>query len=96
MRLCDWSAQATVEDCHGCTLLLGPIDGALYVRECTDLRVAAVCRQFRARNCAAVSARLHTNGPVIEGSHGMAFGAWGATEGYDGLGAHRPRRRARM
>jgi len=83
--LLDWSSQVTVEDCHVCKLLLGPVDGSVMMRNCSRVEVHAACRQFRCRDCQDCTARLFTPGPIIESSVRMLFGPWDA--GYAGLRA---------
>lgn len=82
----DWSSQVTVDACNNCRILVGPVDGSVMLRECVALRVSAVCRQFRCRDCDSCELRLFTFGPVVESSQRMTFGAWSA--GYPRLGAH--------
>ena len=72
----------TVEDCHNCTLLLGPVDGSVMLRGCTKVEVSSVCRQFRTRDCRDCTARLFTAAAIVEASSGMKFAPWNA--GYGG------------
>ena len=75
----DWSKQVTMDDCCDCRVLIGPVDGSLMLRDCTGIRVSAVCRQLRCRGCADCDLRLFTFGPVIESSVRMRFGPWDAS-----------------
>ena len=74
--------QVTVEDCHNCTVLLGPVDGSVMLRGCTKVEVWVVCRQFRTRDCRDCTARLFTPAPIVESSSEMRFAPWNA--GYAG------------
>ena len=82
----DWSAQVTADRCRKCRIILGPVDGAVMLRECTELQVSAACRQLRCRECADCELRLFTLGPIIESSVRMAFGEWDAS--YPQLASH--------
>ena len=78
--------QVTLDGCHDCRLLVGPVDGALMMRQCTSLQISAVCRQLRCRDCADCTLRLFTQGPIIESSVRMSFGPWNAA--YPRLASH--------
>jgi hypothetical protein len=76
----------TLDECSSCRLLLGPVDGSVMLRQCTEMRVSAVCRQLRTRECADCELCLFTLGPIIESSVRMAFGPWDAS--YPSLTSH--------
>jgi protein XRP2 len=82
----DWTQQVTIDGCHGCRVLLGPVDGSLMLRECSGVRLSAVCRQLRTRDCDECVLRLFTLKPIIESSTRMSFGPWNAA--YPKLAVH--------
>ena len=82
----DWSAQVTLDDCHDCQVLSGPVDGSLFVRNSSKLRVTAACRQLRLRDCADCTLSLFAHSAAIEACDRIVFGAWNGA--YAGLAAH--------
>ena len=43
-------AQVTIDDAKKCEIVIGPCEDSLFVRDCEDCVVHAVCRQLRTRN----------------------------------------------
>ena len=82
----DWSAQVTLDDCHDCQVLIGPVDGSLFVRNSSKLRVTAACRQLRLRDCVDCTLSLFAHSAAIEACDRIVFGAWNGA--YAGLSAH--------
>ena len=82
----DWTQQVTIDGCRGCRVLVGPVDGSLMLRECSGVRLSAVCRQLRTRDCDECVLRLFTLKPIIESSTRMSFGPWNAA--YPKLAMH--------
>ena len=82
----DWSAQVTLDDCHDCQVLIGPVDGSLFVRNSSKLRVTAACRQLRLRDCVDCTLSLFAHSAAIEACDRIVFGAWNGA--YAGLAAH--------
>lgn len=65
----------TVDDCLNCNIILGPTKGSVFLRNCKDCRIAAVCQQLRTRDCHRVDCFLCcTTQPSIESSSEMRFG----------------------
>jgi hypothetical protein len=45
----DHCSQLTMDDCTNCHIVVGPVDGAFFIRNCRNCVVTVACRQFRAR-----------------------------------------------
>ena len=70
-------AQVTIDDAKKCEIVIGPCEDSLFVRDCEDCVVHAVCRQLRTRNCVRCKFFLWVlTEPVIESSHSLEFGEW--------------------
>ena len=82
----DWSQQITIDKCVDCRMLIGPVDGSVMLRDCSNLHVAAACKQLRCRDCSACVLRLFTLGPIIESSTKMTFAEWDGA--YPKLASH--------
>eukprot|EP01063_Lacrimia_lanifica_P003715 TRINITY_DN12009_c0_g1_i1.p1 TRINITY_DN12009_c0_g1~~TRINITY_DN12009_c0_g1_i1.p1 ORF type:complete len:1615 (+),score=578.52 TRINITY_DN12009_c0_g1_i1:65-4909(+) len=58
-----------VDDCTNCEFVLGPCSGSLFIRDCSDLCVTAVCQQLRLRDLKNVEFFIHTEtDPCVESS----------------------------
>ena len=86
LLLLDWSSSVTLQNCHECRVLIGPVDGSIMLRDCSALHVAAVCRQLRCRDCRGCTVSLYTLGVALESCAAMQFGRWDAA--YPGMSAH--------
>ena len=81
--LLDQTASITVDDCRDCLIICGPCRGrffshliilfpkiffsSLFLRDCKNLLVLAICQQFRTRDCQHLNAHLFcTTCPTIE------------------------------
>ncbi|GHP05229.1 Xrp2 protein [Pycnococcus provasolii] len=82
--LLDFTAQVQIDDCVDCTIILGPVDGSAFFRDCSNLKVCAVVRQLRTRECHACHFNLHCHtDPIVELSSDVAFSEWDVA--YNGL-----------
>jgi protein XRP2 len=64
-----------VDQCKNCTLVIGPIKGSVFIRDCEDCIVHVACQQFRCRDFKNSSIFLYAaNDPIIEASSGLRFG----------------------
>jgi len=64
--------SVVVEGCRGCRFVLGPASGSIFLRDCTDCAVIALCGQFRARDCTRLDvALLVSSRPALEDSTGV-------------------------
>ena len=87
VEVLDHCAQVTVDDAKRCTITIGPCEDSLFVRDCEDCVVHAVCRQLRTRNCVRCTFYLWVlTDPIIESSHSCEFGEWHTA--YPSLDAH--------
>uniref|UniRef100_A0A914I9E5 C-CAP/cofactor C-like domain-containing protein n=1 Tax=Globodera rostochiensis TaxID=31243 RepID=A0A914I9E5_GLORO len=65
--LLDRTASITVDDSRNCVILAGPCQGSIFLRDCTNILVLAVCQQFRTRDCRQLIAHLFcATSPTIE------------------------------
>jgi protein XRP2 len=39
-----------VDQCKNCTIIVGPVTGSIFVRDCTDCTIHVACGQFRCRD----------------------------------------------
>ncbi len=80
----DYSAQVQMDYCSKTRVVMGPVNGSFFMRNCKGCRVAVCCQQFRARDCIDCHIFLYaTTAPVIEASNGMRFSPWNVQ--YPGL-----------
>ena len=63
----DVCTNVTIDECERCTVFIGACDSSVFARNCRDCKFLLECQQFRARDLAACSARLHcATEPVLE------------------------------
>ena len=75
--LLDRSAQITVDECQGCRFYIGPVEGSIFFRDCTDCTVSVCCQQLRTKNCHHVVFNAFvTSDPTIEYSDDLQFGPY--------------------
>ena len=86
--VCDRVPQAQIDDVHhGSEILVGPCDGSVFVRDCSDCTIKAACAQLRATSCANVRFELFCQTPPsIESCSSLVFSFWRSA--YPGLAAH--------
>ncbi|XP_074599469.1 protein XRP2-like [Brevipalpus obovatus] len=69
--------SATIDDCQGCTIFLGPAKGSVFIRNCTDCRIMCASQQFRARDCRNLYLFLHClTKPTIESCESIRVGCY--------------------
>jgi protein XRP2 len=72
--LLDHMAQVTADMCKNCILHIGPVEGSVFLRDCSDCIVTAACGQFRTKNCSNLRVFLFSNSdPSIEYSTTLYF-----------------------
>jgi protein XRP2 len=72
--LLDHAAQVTVDSCTNCTLHIGPVEGSIFLRDCSDCIITAACGQFRTKNCNNLQVFLFcSSDPSIEYSTNIYF-----------------------
>ena len=77
LRICTLgrTSQVTVDECVRCRILIGPCEGSVFVRNCTDCTITVACKQFRTRECERCDVYLYAlTDPIIESSHAMRIG----------------------
>ncbi|KAJ8350864.1 hypothetical protein SKAU_G00259940 [Synaphobranchus kaupii] len=73
----DHSATVTIDDCINCRVVLGPVKGSVFFRDCKDVKCVVACQQFRTRDCKKMEVFLCcATQPIIESSTGMKFGCF--------------------
>lgn len=76
IRLLDRTAQVQVDYCKDCKILIGPVGGSIFARNCERCVIFAACQQLRTRECVDCDIILLIPGhPIIETSHNIRFGA---------------------
>ncbi|XP_065829487.1 protein XRP2-like [Oscarella lobularis] len=77
--LFDHIASLTIDDCVNCRIVIGPVKGSVFFRDCKDITCLVACQQFRTRDCKKMRVFLHcSTKPIIESSTGMQFGCYQA------------------
>lgn len=72
--LLDHMAQLTADACKNCVLHIGPVEGSVFLRDCSDCIVTAACGQFRTKNCSNLRVFIFCNSdPSIEYSSALYF-----------------------
>lgn len=77
--------QVMVDQCKNTTLIIGPVRGSIFVRDCENMIIHVACQQFRCRDLKKYVSDALTylfsctiylyaqNDPVIEASSGLRF-----------------------
>ena len=69
----DACAQVTVDNARNCRIFIGPTEGSVFIRDCTNCKFAIVCRQLRTRDCHDVDTALFCRTkPIIETSSNVS------------------------
>ena len=56
-----------IDDCINCKIIIGPCDGALFIRTSTNCSISAVCKQLRFRDCRNIKIFTYCpSDPVVE------------------------------
>ena len=78
--LLDWTNGMFIDDCTNCKIIVGPCDGALFIRTSQNCEISAVCKQLRFRDCRNI--RIFTycpSDPVVENSSLVHFAPYNAS-----------------
>lgn len=63
-----------MDQCKKCTIVIGPVVGSVFIRDCSDCTFLILCAQFRARDCRNCNIQIMcATQPIIESSIGMTF-----------------------
>merc|ERR1719313_5915 len=75
IRLMDRMAQVQVDYCKDSKILIGPVPGSIFIRNCERCTIIAACQQLRTRECVDCDLVLLIPGhPIIETSRDIRFG----------------------
>lgn len=75
IRLLDRTAQIQLDYCKDCKILIGPVGGSVFARNCERCVILGVCQQLRTRECVDCDLLLQIPGhPIIETSRDIRFG----------------------
>lgn len=75
--VCTSTAQAFVDACKRCVILVGPCESSIFVRDCEDCVIWLACQQLRTRDCKRCTFHLYAKTePIIETSEDLAFAPW--------------------
>mmetsp|Transcript_18560 Transcript_18560/g.60486 ORF Transcript_18560/g.60486 Transcript_18560/m.60486 type:complete len:411 (-) Transcript_18560:1778-3010(-) len=73
----DYTQQVQVDLCSDCTLVIGPVDGSVFFRDCKNCTIYVACRQLRTRDCENCTISLYcATDPIIETSKDITFSCW--------------------
>lgn len=76
IRLLDHTAQIQVDYCKDSKIIIGPVNGSVFVRNCERCVIFCTCQQLRTRECVDCDFILLIPGhPIIETSRDIRFGA---------------------
>ncbi|RHZ13718.1 hypothetical protein DYB37_006474 [Aphanomyces astaci] len=65
----DQCTSVQIDECHGCTIFIGPCTASLFVRNCSNSTLVCLVQQFRTRDCVNMDIALFsTTAPIIESS----------------------------
>ncbi|GMH35716.1 hypothetical protein BSKO_03584 [Bryopsis sp. KO-2023] len=85
--LLGFTQQVQVDDCDGCRIFIGPCDGSVFIRDCTDCVVSVAARQLRLRDCQNIELGVYcSTQPALESSKSINFTPWMGA--YPGLTGH--------
>jgi len=75
--LCDHCEMVTIDRCKNSRIFIGPCESSIFVRNCSQLKLVAACRQFRTRECDDMDVLLLCQSqPSIETSSRLRFGCF--------------------
>ncbi|CAK0815703.1 unnamed protein product, partial [Prorocentrum cordatum] len=78
--ICDLTAQADLDFCSGCLILIGPCRGPVSMRDCKNCVCWVAASEFRAKNCQGCTFHLYSRTePAIEDSEDLVFAPWCAS-----------------
>ncbi|GAB6032776.1 Protein Xrp2, variant 3 [Chamberlinius hualienensis] len=73
----DYTNSVTIDDCVNCKIILGPIKGSVFIRNCKDSNFIISCQQFRIRDCWNLNVFLSVaTQPIIEASTKIKIGCY--------------------
>jgi protein XRP2 len=76
-----------IDQCKNTKMVIGPVKGSVFFRDCDNCTIQVACQQFRCRDLTNSSVMLYAaNDPVIEASSNLKFGPFNLS--YPKLGEH--------
>jgi hypothetical protein len=85
--LLDHIAALNVDSCKDIILVTGPIEGSVFIRDCSNCTIVIACQQLRLRDCVNCQILLFsTTGPIVESSSNIGFGCYSLN--YFGIEQH--------
>ncbi|KAK6630140.1 hypothetical protein RUM44_005691 [Polyplax serrata] len=75
--LLDYINTISIDDCINCKIILGPVEGSAFIRNCTACTCVVACGQFRMRDSSKINVFLFcATQPIIEASRRIHFGRY--------------------
>lgn len=76
----DRMSSIYIDYCSDCHIFLGPVEGAVFIRNCSNITLIGICQQLRTRDCEDCRFGIHIQSdPIIESSSGMRFAPFSGT-----------------
>ncbi|KAH9105520.1 hypothetical protein AeMF1_018699 [Aphanomyces euteiches] len=68
----DHCTSVQIDECHDCTIFIGPCTASLFVRNCSRTTLVCIVQQFRTRDCTDMDIGLFSStAPIIESSKSL-------------------------
>ncbi len=68
-----------IDDCINCKIVVGPCDGALFIRTSKNCEISAISKQLRFRDCHDIKIfSFCPSDPVVESSSNVLFAPYNA------------------
>ena len=75
----DWSKGMYIDDCEDCKIVVGPIDGSVFIRGSKNCEFSIIARQVRFRNCENLKVFTYCpSDPAVESSFNIYFAPFNA------------------
>jgi len=75
--VCDYCGEISVDDTKDSRIFIGPTEASIFIRDTSNCKIVAACKQFRIRDCQNLEILLFSSTePVIESSKDIKFGCF--------------------
>ena len=75
----DWSKGMFINDWENCTIVVGPIDGSIFIRTSKNCKISVIARQVRFRECENIDIFTYVpSDPVVESCFNIFFAPFNA------------------
>ena len=75
----DWSKGMFIDDCENCTIIVGPIDGSIFIRTSKNCKISVIARQVRFRESNDINIFTYCpSDPAVESSFNIFFAPFNA------------------